>query len=279
MPNPQKNRAMSAGARSRRDIRRKFAVSVNPIERLAIMSLTKSISIRIVALLVSLVFLVPISASAADKAPPYIQHLWGISSLVICNGQVVHIKDVGQSPCNYLLAPGAQSAMSAVATGQVQPLTQSVVDPKLLGMKILTVCDGGWVTPDLNRGPFPCKQWTVNISNGQIYAAYQLYPEVAVYPGNVIDSCGSSSSAILAIETPTPEIAVLSVRLNVCEGSASSGPSVSQQLYIEAQCQLFTGDHTRMSGVMNSTRFDNRLLDGHPKSIEMFHGVCDLGPA
>jgi hypothetical protein len=145
-------------------------------------------------------------------------------------------------------------------------------------MKTLTVCNGEWVTPDLNHGAFPCQQWRVNISNGQIYAAYQLYPEVAVYFGNVIDNCGSSSSAVLAIETPTPEIAVLSVRLNVCEGSASSGSSVPQ-LYIEAQCQLYTGDHSRMSGVINSTLFDNRLLDGHPKSIEMFHAICDFGPA
>ena len=240
------------------------------------MSVTKSISI--IALLVSLASLVPISASAADQAPPHIQHLWGISSLVICNGQVIHMRDAWESPCNYLLAPGAQSVKSAVATGPVQPLTQSVVDPTLLGMKVLTVCNGEWVTPDLNRGAFPCKQWSINISNGQVYAAYQLYPEVTVYSGNVIDACGSSSSAVLAIETPTPEIAVLSIRLNVCDGTASPA-SYLPQLYYEAQCQLYTGDHIHMSGVINSNSYDNRLLDGHPKSISMFHAICDLSPA
>jgi hypothetical protein len=226
----------------------------------------------------SVTSLLPVSTAAADQAPPYIQHVWGIPSVINCNGRVVHIRDVSESPCNYLLAPGTQSTKSAVATGQALPLTQSVVDPILLGTKMLTVCDGEWVTPDLNRGTFPCKQWRVNISNGQIYAAYQLYPEVAVYSGNVIDSCGSSSAALLAIETPTPEIAVLSIRLNVCDASASP-PSYVPQLYYEAQCQLYTGDHSRMSGVINSTLFDNRLLDGHPESIEMFHASCDLGPA
>lgn len=238
------------------------------------MSVTKSISI--IALLVSLSFLVPISATAAGDAPPYIQHVGGIPSIIICDGQVVHMKDAWNSPCSYLLGPRPQSTKSAVTSNQLPPLTQTVVDPRLVGMKTLTVCNGEWVTPDLNRGTFPCKQWPVNISNGQIYAAYDLYPEVTVYFGNVIDSCGSTSAAVLAIETPTPESAVLSVRMNVCDGA--SGTTIPQ-IYYEAQCELYTGDHTRMGGVINSTLFDNRLLDGHPKPIQLFHGSCDLGPA
>ncbi len=233
------------------------------------MSLTQSMSI--VALLAPLALLVPVSAAASDQTPPHVQHLPKISSIILCDGRPVHLRDLAWSPCNHL-TPRTKSAQAA-ATEQPQALAQSVVDGRMLGRKKLTICDGGWVAPNLSRGAFPCTEWVMNVSDGYVYAAYQSYPEVTVYNGLLETVCGPAAVTI-AIETPTPDIAQLAGRVNTCDPGSVVGNI--PQVYVLAEASLYAKDPTNMAGTMTSVMYDNTALDGKPKWVRMFHGALSV---
>ncbi len=172
---------------------------------------------------------------------------------------------------------GIFGAIVALATAAI-PMTASAamqIDSQLLGRKSLEVCNGGWMTPDGSRGSFTCRTWELNMQFGQIYPAYQGYPELALYFGNVVNSCGSGSAVELYIEATRPEVAEIRVRLDVCDVPPING---IPQVYLILSGNLYATHRQHLYGVTTSIMYDNRKLDGHPKNIGMYVGFVDITP-
>ena len=111
------------------------------------------------------------------------------------------------------------------------------------------------------------------IKSGQVYPADPTnnYPEVAVYIGQVINECGSASATILTIEKQTPQLGTLFVRIDICDIPPVGG---MQQVYVDAVCDLFTGNRRTMGGGVSSDLWDNTALDGNPKLVTRYQALC-----
>jgi hypothetical protein len=225
----------------------------------------------IFALLVSLATLFSSSAAAAVEALPQLEYVKNIPYVVRCNGIPMHVYDVASSPCAAIHAARPKSPVTINSV----PKFLVAIDPSLNGQWKLEVCGGVWITPDLNSGTFPCKTWTVMIQTGQVYPPdpMQMWPQTTVFFGQIINECGSGSAAEIAIEGPTPEVATANFRLDDCDTPPIDG---IQQVFAEAAGDMFTRDRVTMGGVMSTTLFDNRKLNGHPESLQKLGGLYTL---
>jgi hypothetical protein len=221
-----------------------------------------------VALLVSLATLFSSSAAAAGEALPQLEYVKNIPYVVRCNGIPMHVYNVASSPCAAIHAARAKSSVTIDSV----PKFLAVNDPSLNGQWTLEVCGGVWMTPDLNSGTFPCKTWTVKIQAGEVYPPDLVrgWPQTTVFFGQLINDCGSASAAEIAIENLAPEVATANFRLDDCDTPPVNG---IQQVFAEAAGDMFTRDRVTMGGVMSTTLFDNRKLNGHPETLQKFGGL------
>ena len=216
----------------------------------------------------------PLSVAAA-KAVPQLESMQGMPPYIVkCNGMPMHVYNVPASPCA-AIAPRGKSA-PVVDSGP--GAATIILDQSLIGRWSLTVRNGIWTTPGGQAsGTFSDRSWPVDMQFGQVYPAdpVQGWPESTVYFGQAMNECGSASAAILVIETPTPDIGAFSVRLDDCGIPPVNGV---QQVYVEAAVRtLYTRDRVTMGGVITSTQFDNRALDGNPKRLVDYGGLATFG--